>query len=71
MTDRLLTSPERLLTSPELAERLGGMSVRTLDALAYRRVGPAYHKVGKRRLYAWPDVERWLAARRVETAGPP
>jgi predicted DNA-binding transcriptional regulator AlpA len=61
---------ERLLTSEELAERLGGMSVRTLDAFAYKRTGPAYHRVGRRRLYRWEDVERWLAERKVEDLGP-
>jgi len=55
-----------LATSREVAEYLN-ISVRTLDDLAYRRVGPAFVRVGRYRRYRWADVERYLAERTQAT----
>ena len=49
----------RLITPPELAERLS-VPLRTLDAWAYRRTGPAFVKLGRHRRYRPADVEAWL-----------
>jgi hypothetical protein len=54
-----------LLDSEELSTELK-VPKATLDQWAYRRVGPAYIKVGRHRRYRRVDVERWLDA---HTAG--
>jgi hypothetical protein len=61
-----MTDP--LLTSAMLADYLHS-TVRSLDSMAYRRVGPSYSRGPKgRRLYRQSDVDRWLGGRRVECA---
>lgn len=49
-----------ILDTEELAERLR-TSPWTVRHWRYKGIGPRGVKVGKRVLYAWPDVELWLA----------
>lgn len=56
-----------LATSAEVAAYLG-VPLRTLEQWAYRKVGPAYMRVGRYRRYRWADVERYLEAKSVDTA---
>jgi predicted DNA-binding transcriptional regulator AlpA len=62
-----LPDPERLLDRPQLAERLG-VSERTVGALVARKElpEPLLHTGGIAR-WSWPEVERYLAARRERT----
>jgi helix-turn-helix protein len=50
-----------ILDSEELAAELK-VPKATLDQWAYRRVGPAFIRIGKHRRYRRVDVERWLDA---------
>jgi hypothetical protein len=40
-----------------------GLGKTTLDKLRCTGGGPPYLKIGKRVLYHWPEVARWLASR--------
>jgi hypothetical protein len=40
-----------------------GLSVSFFNQSRLRGDGPPYRKVGRRVLYAWQDVERWMDAR--------
>lgn len=55
-----------LATSREVADYLG-VSLRTLDDWAHRRIGPAYSLVGRHRRYDWADVDAYVKARRRES----
>ena len=52
----------RYLTTQEVAE-LCRTSPETVRYWAWRQTGPRSAKVGRRRLYAVEDVDRWLAAK--------
>jgi predicted DNA-binding transcriptional regulator AlpA len=54
---------ERLLTSQQLADLLQ-VTTRTLDAWAYRGVGPRPIRIGKHRRYSPADVAAWLQAQK-------
>ena len=58
------TTRRPLATSEEVAEYLG-VSKRTLDDWAHRRIGPAYSRVGRHRRYAWSDVDKWVNQQRT------
>jgi prophage regulatory protein len=53
--------------TPEL-ERRTGIPQSTWRHFAATNQGPPSIKVGKRRLYRWPDVESWLAAHQESEA---
>lgn len=55
---------EPLATKEEVARHLG-VDPRTLDNWASARKGPAYIKVGGKRMYDWADVRNWVAERKV------
>lgn len=59
--------PAALLTSAQVAgpEWLALPSAKTLDAWAYRGIGPKYVKVGKHRRYRPEDVQAWIGERTV------
>lgn len=42
----------------------------TLAQWRMQKIGPRFHKFGKRVLYSGKDLNDWLAANRVETADP-
>lgn len=50
-----------ILDSDELAAELK-VPKATLNAWAYRHVGPPFLKIGKHRRYRRVDIERWLDA---------
>jgi predicted DNA-binding transcriptional regulator AlpA len=56
---------EPLRTRAEAAAFLG-VSVRTLDSLAYTGRGPRYFRVGRQSRYAMADLLAWLDSRAVE-----
>ncbi len=56
-----------LLTQHTLAEHLG-VPEGTLTDWRYRRIGPAYIRVGKHVRYSREAVEAWLNAQTVKTA---
>ena len=49
-----------LLTSQQVAELLQ-VPARTLDAWAYRGIGPRFLRIGKHRRYQSADVAEWIA----------
>jgi DNA-binding transcriptional MerR regulator len=49
-----------ILTTEQLAEKLGGIPVNTVHYWRAQGIGPKGRKVGKRVLYVWDDVEAWL-----------
>jgi DNA-binding transcriptional MerR regulator len=51
--------PQPLLDSQHVHEYLG-VPVGTLNAWAYRGVGPPFIKVGRHRRYRLKDIENWL-----------
>jgi predicted DNA-binding transcriptional regulator AlpA len=55
-----MAEPEYMGTS-ELAQRTG-IAESTWRHFAATNQGPPSIKVGKRRLYRWPDVQAWLEA---------
>jgi hypothetical protein len=57
----------RLYLRPEAAAELR-LPTRTLDDLAYRGVGPAYYKTGRRTVYRGSDLLAWLETTRVESS---
>jgi excisionase family DNA binding protein len=57
------TTPERLLSIPELAEYLG-VPVATIYRWRYARDGPVGYRVGRHVRYRLSDIERWLDAQR-------
>jgi predicted DNA-binding transcriptional regulator AlpA len=59
---RLRTDQERLLTLPELAERVG-LSVRGVTGLIARKELPEGYLIGGARRWSWPELQKWLQAR--------
>jgi hypothetical protein len=59
-TDRTAPSLERrVLTETDVAE-LTGFTVRTLQDRRHRRLGPPYHKHGRKVVYYAHEVAQWL-----------
>ncbi|MFZ1490225.1 MAG: helix-turn-helix domain-containing protein [Ilumatobacteraceae bacterium] len=56
-----------LLTSRQVAE-LVQVPPRTLDAWAYRGIGPKHLRIGKHRRYQPADVEAWIAENAAQVA---
>lgn len=57
------STPERLLTSIDVAELLGGIPYRTLDQWRYRGLGPSYINLGRHIRYTPAAIEAWLSER--------
>lgn len=57
------------LTTEELAKRLH-LSVGTIHNWASLGIGPAYMKVGRRRLYRLEDIQEWEASQVIEQHAP-
>ncbi len=57
-----------LVSPPELAEHLG-VSVQRLATWRHEGAGPSYVKVGRLVRYRRIDVDSWLDAQTVDTAG--
>lgn len=56
--------PEKLVTTAEIAERLGLAHSETVHSWRRRQIGfpePAVER-GRTLLWNWPDVERWARA---------
>ena len=49
------------------AASLTGLSVKTLRRYRHEMRGPVFYKLGRRVLYAEPDLVAWIEARRVQT----
>ena len=56
---------EKFLDTRQVAEMLN-LSTQTVVNLRYQGRGPAYHKIGRRVIYARDDVREFLKARRVD-----
>lgn len=60
---------DELLKQGHVADMIGGLSSRTLEAWRRRGYGPPFIRVSPRAIrYRRSDVEAWLAARRVDEA---
>ncbi|MCZ4539854.1 helix-turn-helix transcriptional regulator [Dietzia maris] len=57
-----------LIAAPALAQEFG-VTVQRLATWRHQGVGPAYVKVGRLVRYRREDVDAWLDAQTVETAG--
>ncbi len=58
---------DRLLTSKELANRLG-LSDHFMRKSRMGRCGPPFLRLGRNAVrYSWADVQHWLSTSRVET----
>jgi len=55
---------EQMRTRAEAAKYLR-RPVATLNAWAYRRVGPPFYRVGRAVLYKQSDLDAWLEQQRV------
>ena len=56
-------NPDTLLATCDLAEILG-VSSRTLEGWRVRGDGPAFLRLGRRRVaYRWSDIQAWLDSR--------
>ena len=67
----MLDEKTRYLT-PREVEKVFGLTAKWLANLRFYKRGPAYLKVGSKKiLYSVDDVESWLqtSARRIETQG--
>jgi len=65
--ERKIGNPAReYLGVREAAEYLG-LSKQQLDVHRMKRTGPAFHKVGRRVLYAIRDLRTWMDTYRKET----
>ena len=54
---------QKFLPTPKAASYLG-LSPRTLEKFRVMGGGPAYHKFGRRVLYAFEDLEAWTEGTR-------
>lgn len=63
--ERASRPSREFLDTPEAA-RFVGLSRGTLEEMRSQGGGPAYHKVGRRVVYAVRDLRDFLAARRTE-----
>jgi hypothetical protein len=52
-----------ILTPERLAERLDGITEKTLADWRYKGTGPRFFRAGKRVFYREGDVDAWLAGR--------
>lgn len=52
-------------TPPEVAKYLR-TTVARLTQMRYHRIGPPYVKVGRRVLYRWTDIDKWLTENTIE-----
>jgi len=68
VTDAAPADTAPLLSSQQLAEYLQ-VPVQTVYDWAARGTGPARHKVGRYSRYRRADVEAWLDAQKVTSAG--
>jgi len=59
-----VTAGQRFLTPRQAAERLG-VSLRTIESWRFRRVGPAFCKLGKSVRYSVDTLDAWAAAQAV------
>jgi len=68
---RLLNDPRvpRLVSEQQL-EEITGIGARTWQDWRLKRKGPRFIKCGRLVRYDLAEVERWLAARTIETADP-
>ncbi|CAK7009666.1 MAG: hypothetical protein DELT_00395 [Desulfovibrio sp.] len=55
------------LLSPPQVEEIYNIPTTTLEQWRFRKVGPAYHKLGKHIRYKARDVDEWIEKRRVLT----
>ena len=62
--------PSRRLSEKEAGAYLG-LSQRTLQEWRLKRMGPAYHKLGRRVAYDASDLDAFLAANRVDPKSVP
>jgi predicted DNA-binding transcriptional regulator AlpA len=53
---------ERMLTSEQTSEYLGGVSLSTLQRWRKERIGPRWLKLGRSIRYRSTDLEAWIAA---------
>lgn len=61
-----LAAPPREYLGVEGAAEFVGLSKQQLDLWRMRGGGPAFHKVGRRVLYAVADLREWMALHRRE-----
>lgn len=67
MSDALMPPTSINLSNDEAAEYLR-ISPRTLEKLRTKREGPAYHKIGRRVVYALADLQEFVAKHRRDPA---
>ncbi|MGA8149259.1 MAG: helix-turn-helix domain-containing protein [Gallionellaceae bacterium] len=51
---------QKLVTTPQAAEYLGGLKPNTLEGWRIRGEGPCYRKVGRLVRYSLDDLDRYL-----------
>lgn len=56
-------TPEPLVPLERVIEHLG-LSASAFYSLRYRDEGPPAYRLGRRLMYRWSDVERWVESRR-------
>lgn len=59
--------PEQFITRRELAD-IGIVSYDKLASDAMKGVGIPYHKLGRKVLYKWADVQSYLESTKVDTS---
>lgn len=64
--EALINAPAREYLSAEEAAGFLGLSKQQLDIHRMKGGGPAFHKVGRRVLYAVSDLRDWMAEHRRE-----
>jgi len=62
--EQLIATPRRGYLSPAQAAEYVGLSKQQLDVHRMQGGGPAFHKVGRRVLYAVIDLQDWMLAHR-------
>lgn len=65
MTESIVLPSSINLNNDEAAEYMR-ISPRTLEKLRTKRLGPAYHKIGRRVVYVLSDLQQFLAKHRHE-----
>lgn len=64
--EKIMSRPQREYLSPAEAATFVGLSKQQLDIHRMQGGGPAFHKVGRRVLYAVSDLHAWMASHRRE-----